>query len=127
MVLVIAVTVFNPLKTKQGADEYERMGRKHQLLGVFVFFFVGIYGGFIQAGVGFIMIAALTTINGFSLVKTNSAKVFVVLTYTLAAIVVFILEDKIDWTYGSVNKGDKWIKRVLLVTVFAMAIRLWFF
>ena len=91
---------------------------------------MGIYGGFIQAGIGFVMIAALTRINKFSLVKTNSAKVFVALVYTLAALIIFIIEDAIDWPHGlalalgnsiggwiasrwSVKKGDVWIKRFL--------------
>ena len=39
-------------------------------------FFIGIYGGFIQVGAGFMIIAALTTITGFNLVVTNSHKVF---------------------------------------------------
>ena len=88
------------------------------------------------------MIAALTSINGFSLVKTNSAKVFVALIYTLSAVAVFIYEEVINWEYGlvlavgnaiggwltsrwSVKKGDRWIKRILVVTVFGLAIKLW--
>ncbi|QSE99245.1 sulfite exporter TauE/SafE family protein [Fulvivirga lutea] len=142
MVGVVLLTVFNSKKTNTIIKE--NMSVKAQVLGVIVFFFVGIYGGFIQAGVGFIMIAALTGINGFSLVKTNSAKVFVALIYTLSAVAVFIYEDVINWTYGltlaagnaiggwltsrwSVKKGDKWIKRILVITVTALAIKLWFY
>lgn len=115
-----------------------------QLWGVIAFFFIGIYGGFIQAGVGFLTIAALTHINGFSLVKANFVKVFAALIYTSSALVVFIIEDKIDWTLGlvlavgnagggwiasrwSVEKGDKAIRIFLVVTVIALAIKLWFF
>jgi uncharacterized membrane protein YfcA len=142
MILVVLMTVFKPIKT--GELSVERMDRKSVIKGIIVFFFIGIYGGFIQAGVGFLMIAALTSINGFSLVKTNSAKVFVALIYTLSAVAVFIYEDVINWEYGltlafgnaiggwvasrwSVKKGDVWIKRILVVTVTALAIKLWFF
>ena len=142
MLLVVIMTIFNPFKKTQQIEEIMTFNRKALALGVF--FFIGIYGGFIQAGVGFLMIAALTSINGFSLVKTNSAKVFVALIYTSAAIIVFIIEDQINWEYGivlatgnslggwigsrwSVNKGDKWIKRFLVVTVVALAVKLWFF
>ena len=141
MVVVIVVTVFNPVKL---GVENERMGTKHKVMGILAFFGVGIYGGFIQVGVGFLIMAALTHINHFSLVKTNSAKVFIVFIYMMAALVVFMLEDKINWTYGlvlaignstgawiasrySVKKGDQWIKRFLLVMVVAMAVKLWFF
>ena len=135
-------TVFT--KKNKGQDVGERMDRKHIFIGILSFFFIGIYGGFIQAGVGFIIIAALTSINKFSLVKTNSAKVFVVMIYTLAALIIFIIEGKVDWGYGivlaignstgswtasrlSVKKGDKWIKWFIVVTVVALAIKLWIF
>jgi uncharacterized protein len=142
MVAVVLLTVFKPMKT--GEPEVERTDKRSTIIGIIVFFFIGIYGGFIQAGVGFLMIVALSSINGFSLVKTNSAKVFVALIYTLSAVAVFIYEDVINWEYGltlafgnaiggwltsrwSVKKGDVWIKRILVVTVTAMAIKLWFF
>jgi len=142
MVLVIIETLFkNKLKSQKTE---EKMDLKHQIIGVVSFFFVGIYGGFIQAGVGFIIIAALTNINGFSLVKTNALKVFIVLIYTVAALMVFIVQGQINWIYGgilaignslggwfasrwSVDKGDKVIRRILVVAVIILAVKLWFF
>jgi len=47
---------------------------------------IGLYGGFIQADVGFIILLALSSINHISLVKSNAIKVFVALVYTLAAV-----------------------------------------
>jgi len=142
MILVVLMIIFKPLKS--GVQEKEKLDPKSMVVGIIAFFFVGIYGGFIQAGVGFFIIAALTSINGFSLVKTNSAKVFVALIYSLSAVGVFVYEDVINWPYGlalalgtslggwvssrwSVKKGDKWIKRILVVVVISMAIKLWFF
>jgi len=142
IVIVVLFTVFT--RKNKGVEEAERMDRKHIIIGILSFFFIGIYGGFIQAGVGFIIIAALTTINKYSLVKTNSAKVFVVMIYTLAALIVFIVEGKVHWGYGivlaignstgswtasrlSVKKGDSWIKWFIVLTVIALAIKLWIF
>ncbi len=142
MILIAIVIVVRPLKNSTRQEE--RLDLKHQVIGVISFFGVGIYGGFIQAGVGFIMIPLLTTINRFSLVKTNSAKVFVALTYSLAALAVFIVEDVLNWGVGltlalgnaiggwigsrwSVAKGDIWIRRVLIVAIVGMSIKLWFF
>lgn len=140
MVGVVLITVFNPIKNPDAA--IERLGKKHQWIGIIIFFFVGIYGGFIQAGVGFLIMGALTFINKVSLVKANSIKVFVVLTYTISALIVFIVEGSINWIYGltlalgnmtgawvasrwSVRKGDKWIRWFMIVMVTAMAIKLW--
>ena len=142
MVGVVIMTIFNPFKT--GDTSNERLGMKEQIIGAISFFFIGIYGGFIQAGVGFIIMGSLTYINRLNLVKVNSIKVFVVFTYTFAALFIFIIEDKVDWLYGlilaignmtgawiasrwSVDKGDKWIKRFLVVMVTILAIKLWFF
>lgn len=142
MVLVVLAIVTG--KSKPGVVRKERMNTVSRITGALVFFFIGIYGGFIQAGVGFMIIAALTSINGFSLVKTNSVKVFVVLIYTIAALGVFIYEGKINWLYGlmlaignsagawfasrwSVDKGDKVVKVVLVIAVFGLAIKLWLF
>lgn len=142
MVLVVLATIFG--NHTNAAKDQERTDGRSVLIGIIAFFFVGIYGGFIQAGVGFIIMAALTSINRFSLVKTNSAKVLVVFIYTLSSLGVFVLEGVIDWYYGitlavgnsagawigsrwSVKKGDVWIKRFLVVMVIALAIKLWFF
>ena len=142
MVMVVLTIV---LQKKKGANGLaERMALKHKAAGVITFFFIGIYGGFIQAGAGFLIMAALVGINHFSLVKTNSAKVLIVLVYTLSSLVVFIYAGIIHWGYAiilalgsaiggwiasrwSVDKGDVWIKRLLVVMVIALAIKLWFY
>ncbi len=142
MILVVLNIVFNPFKKL--APSQEKLTRKSQWIGIITFFFVGIYGGFIQAGVGFIIIATLTSINGFDLVKTNSLKAIVIFIYTIAAVLVFILDDKVDYGMGltmaagnvtgawltsrwSTKAGDKVIKPFLLITVTCLAIKLWFF
>ncbi|MDN5200957.1 sulfite exporter TauE/SafE family protein [Fulvivirgaceae bacterium BMA10] len=142
MVLVVLNMIFRPFGKKGSLEE--NLSKKKQWYGVIAFFFVGIYGGFIQAGVGFIILAILTSINGLSLVKSNSIKVFVVFIYTFSAFVVFLLESKVNWQLGltmaagqtigawtasrlSVKSGDKWIRPVLIVTVVALSIKLWFF
>ncbi|WP_066629086.1 sulfite exporter TauE/SafE family protein [Labilibacter marinus] len=126
------------------ADQKERLDFKNRFIGVIVFFFVGIYGGFLQAGIGFVMILSLVKINRFSLLKTNAIKVTVALIYTISALAVFIWQDVVDWNVGltvavgsatggwlgshfSIKKGDVWIKRFLLVAIVVMAIKLWLF
>ena len=141
MIMVILMTVFKPSFTK---EIEESITKKKTITSVLVFFLIGIYGGFIQAGVGFLIIASLTGIHAFNMAKTNSIKVFVILIYTAAALIVFVIEDKVRWDYGltlamgnatggwiasrwSVGKSDRLIKVFLVVTVTALAIKLWFF
>ncbi len=139
MIAVLFLTLFNPTKKLQSDTANLSIVRK--IIGMLVFFFVGIYGGFIQAGAGFIIIAALTLTNGFDLVRTNAIKLFVVFFYTVSALFVFVQSGNVNWSLGltlavgnatgawigshwAVDKGDKWIRVVLVVAVLAFAIRL---
>lgn len=141
MLIVMAISIFKP---RLNLDPSEIINKKKTWMSVIAFFFLGIYGGFIQAGIGFLIIATLTSIHGFNMAKTNSIKVFVILCYTVAAVIVFYLEGKIRWEYGlilaagnsigawvgsrwSVGKSDKLIRLILLVMVIALSIKLWFF
>lgn len=140
IIAVVAYMLFGPKGKDIGA---ERNDRKTKVKGLIVFFLIGFYGGFIQAGIGYLIMASLTFINRFSLLKTNIAKVVIVLIYTLASIGVFIYEDLIRWDLGmamavgssiggyltsrwSVNKGDKWVRYFVMVTAIAFAFKLFF-
>ncbi|HVH97739.1 MAG TPA: sulfite exporter TauE/SafE family protein [Enhygromyxa sp.] len=58
---------------------------------------VGIYGGALQAAVGFLLIALLSGQLGYDLVRANSVKVTLVLAYTLVVLPVFVLADQVAW------------------------------
>jgi uncharacterized membrane protein YfcA len=142
MVVVVLIIVFKP-KMKI-AELQERLSGKYLWLSVIAFFFIGIYGGFINAGIGFVIILFLHYVNRLSLVRANATKVAIVFIYTLAALAVFVLNDKVIWKVGlvlalgnglgawfssriSVSKGDGYIKIFLVGMVIVMAIKLWFF
>lgn len=142
MIMVLFLIIFNPKRTL--TELVEKTTGKPLIVSIIIFFFLGIYGGFINAGIGFLMLLVLPYVNGLSLLKANAAKVFVAFVYTIAAVIVFALDDKIDYTLAiilsignvsgawfgsrwSVKKDDKVIKFFLVVTVFALAIKLWFF
>jgi uncharacterized membrane protein YfcA len=100
------------------------------------FFCVGVYGGFIQAGVGVLLIAAYVGLAGRDLVGANAGKVAVVALYTVPALVVFVLADKVVWLPGlllaassmagsylgawwALRFGDRGVRPVLVVGVLA--------
>lgn len=106
------------------------------------FFLAGIYGGFIQAGIG-LLVLALTTLAGFDLVRGNAVKVLAVLLQTLVALAVFLAAGQVRWVEGAVLavggllgslvgvrlavlKGHRWLKAVVTVTMVLFAIRLLF-
>ena len=142
MVAVVLIIVFKP---KINAKTLlERTTGKHLWISCLAFFLFGIYGGFINAGLGFILILFLHYFNHLSLVKSNATKAVVIIIYMSGALLVFILNDKVDWYMGfimaigtslgawfssrfSVAKGDGFIKIFLVVIVSFMAVKLWFF
>ena len=106
------------------------------------FLLVGIYGGFVQAGVGFIVLA-LTTHTGLDLVRGNAIKVLSILVLVVVSLILFAWQGKVDWLTGlilgagtllggqlgvklTILKGHKWIRIVVTITVILFAIKLWF-
>ena len=102
---------------------------------------VGFYGGFIQAGVGFLLMAALHRVMRLDLVQVNMHKVFIVGGFTLAALLVFLAHGKVWWIPGlclalgnsiggfigaqlTITRGETFIRRVLYAAVAAMAVKL---
>ena len=140
--VMIVVLVLILLRPTRHLGESKRLPvRPRRLIALAAFFFAGVYGGFIQAGVGFILIATLVALTGMDLVKVNSHKVFIVAIYTFFALGVFVLEGKVDWFAGAVlavgngtggwigsriqvDKGEQWIRVILVISVLAMAVRL---
>lgn len=70
---------------------------------VVIFFLIGVYGGFVQVGVGYFILAGVVLGAGYDLVKANAIKVWIVLLYTPLALIVFILHDQVHWTYGLIH------------------------
>lgn len=123
-----------------GSDEGSRPRLRGAAFPV-AFFFVGVYGGFVQAGVGF-LILALALLAGLDLVKGNALKVLVVLVFTPLSLWIFARAGKVDWGMGvalaggnllggllgthlTVLKGHAWVKRIVVVMIVLFAIRLW--
>ena len=103
--------------------------------------FAGVYGGFIQAGVGFILMALLHRLLRLDLVRVNMHKVFVVGIYTVASIIVFLGRDKLDWAAGGllalghvaggwlgahvqISRGEKVIRVVFAIAIIATIVGL---
>ena len=76
------------------------MGERPSILQLVVFFFIGMYGGFLQAGVGIFLLAGLVLGIGYDLVRANAVKVLIVLAFTISALIVFMLNDQVRWGMG---------------------------
>ena len=106
-----------------------------------LFFAIGVYGGFIQAGVGIFLLAGLVLRAGRNLVGANAVKNLLVLIFTAAALVVFVINDQVQWKLGlllalgqgagawvaarmAIAHGAKFVHWVLIVILVLSAIAL---
>lgn len=141
MLIMLILILWNPVKNLK--FNQKKLSSRRKIVSAFVFFLIGVYGGFIQAGVGIIIIASLSLLTGFSLVKINSLKVFVVGIYIFSSLSIFIFNGKVDWMTAlilalgngtgsflasslAVEKGEKLVKAVLTASVFLMALYLFY-
>ncbi len=106
-----------------------------------VMFGLGFYGGFIQVGIGFLLMISLHRILKLSLLYVNLHKVFIVFFYTIPALIVFAITGNVNWFYGislaagtsigawwsakvAVKKGENVIKVVLIIAIIIMSVKL---
>lgn len=141
MVLATLWILWDPLSRRRSAAPGGVPRGRRRAAFAAAFFAVGVYGGFVQAGIGFLL-AAVATWAGLDLVRGNALKVLVVLLLTPLSLAIFAWSGRVDWLVGlplaaghllgalagvrwTVLKGHVWIKRFLTVTVIAFAIKLW--
>jgi uncharacterized membrane protein YfcA len=101
LLVMFVLLLFKPaLWVREKAERLK--SPKSNLINGLIFFAIGIYGGFIQAGVGLFLLAALVLGAGYDLVRANALKVLMVLSFTIMALAVFINAGQVAWSYGLV-------------------------
>ena len=104
----------------------------------------GLFGGFIQIGVGFIIMPALRCSLGLDLVRVNMHKTFVIGAYTVVALLIFSAQAQLLWLLGlclaagnslgawisahtQIRAGEDYIRGVLNAVLLAFIVKLLFF
>jgi uncharacterized membrane protein YfcA len=131
--------IWRPVGSPQNRAADPPDGSKRWLL-MGAFFVLGLYSGFIQAGIGFLFLALMSA-NGLDLVRANAFKAPLILAFTGLAVLIFARSGLLDWVAGltlaagqffgaklgvhlQVLKGQVWVRRVLTVAIVAFALRL---
>lgn len=111
-----------------------------------LFFVIGLYGGFIQIGIGIMVIFAVHLVSDSDLIESNYLKLVIILIYTFPTTLYFIFEGKILWvpalalTVGQIigavlagifsnvaRSAEHWIRRLLVVMIIATLVKVLFF
>ncbi len=143
MLVVVLVTIFfNPTKWLREKSEVRK--ERPELFVLLLFFAIGIYGGFIQVGVGVFLVTALVLGVGYTIVHANAVKLIFVLALNIVALAVFIrLSVEINLWMGAlmavgqslgawaavrfavtVKDANRWVRYLLIVVVIYSILRL---
>lgn len=98
MILMLIVILIEPNRWLREHSEV-KPGRPPLWILV-LFFILGIYGGFIQAGIGVFLVAAMVLGCGYNLVDANGIKLILILGFTAVAVIVFAAGSQIHWGIG---------------------------
>ena len=111
---------------------------------VIIFFFIGIYGGFIHVGVGYFILMGLVLGLGYDLVKGNAMKNFLVLIYIPFTLLIFVINGQVRWDYGlthsigniigayiaskwAIEWGVNFVRWVMIVIIFLSSLQMFGF
>ena len=144
MVVMLVVLTVNPKRWLRESDPSTRNNRS--IGSLLAYFAIGIYGGFIQAGVGIFLLLTLVMVSKYSLKEANGVKLLVVLGFAIPTLVVFVLNNQVHFAYGlamaifqsigavvgvqcatRIPNANVWIHRLLIVILMAAATKIFFF
>ena len=138
MVLMTLATFLKPGRMLQKRAIDYSPGRWAAIVAAF--FGIGLYGGFIQAGVGFLILSAML-LTGYDFVAGNATKTFTILIFTFVSLLIFMVKGMVQYAPGlalglgsmvgavlgakvTVQKGNVFIQRFVVVTVLLFAVLL---
>lgn len=134
----VAVSLFIPKSKK---NDYLDTITDFPLLAYPLMVLVGFYAGFIQVGIGFLLMAIMSGVLNLKMKRVNMHKVFIVFINTIPTMIIFIITDNIDWVTGiilsigaslgawwsakiSLKIDEKYVKLILFIAITSMAIKL---
>lgn len=106
-----------------------------------LFFFMGVYAGFLHLGIGYGVLASIVLGAGYDLVKANAIKLLIILIWTPVTIYVFYVHGQIALWYGlilgvgnflgafiasrmAVKNGTGFVRWVIVLVIIATSLHL---
>ena len=138
---IVMIGVIVSMLIPQSKLQISTSGERKSWLIYPVMFAIGFYGGFIQVGVGFLIMAALYHLLRIDLIRVNMHKVFITMIYTVPTLLIFIWSGNVDWLLGlslaagtsiggwwavrfSIKGGERVIRYIMVLAIFIIALKL---
>jgi len=96
MIVMAALIAFR--KETMIAEEGPPVPLREKPRAIVGLFFTGLYGGFLQAGVGFLLLAVLVGSLRHDFIGANAIKLVVVLAFATVAFLIFVIAGHVSWT-----------------------------
>ncbi|MEN8138538.1 MAG: sulfite exporter TauE/SafE family protein [Bacteroidota bacterium] len=138
-IIMIIMVIFIFLRPNRWLlNKQELIDKKVSIWQYILFFFIGIYGGFLHVGIGYFLLASIVLGAGYNLVKANAIKILIVMMYVPFSLAVFIWNDQVNYKYGlilsignvigayvaskyAITRGAEFVRWVILVVVLLTA------
>jgi len=98
MLVMMIVILYKPQRWLKGKVELQN--KKISFGQIILFFFIGIYGGFLHMGVGYALLAGIVLGAGYDLVKANAIKVLIIFIWSPVILLVFLINGQVNLYYG---------------------------
>ena len=106
-----------------------------------IFLLIGFYGGLVQVGTGFLLLAGLHLVKRQDLISANATKLLITMIYSVVAVGILAYHGKIFWHYApalivggclgsyvschlAIKKGEGFAKVLLLIAVVMSVVKL---
>lgn len=97
MLLLLFTMLYKPAKWARPTD----VGKSHKsILNWILIFLVAVYGGFLQMGIGIMLLSLLVLVAHYSLRDANIIKLVLALLFVLPAFIVFVVNGDLEWLPG---------------------------
>lgn len=134
MIVLLFIVLLNPKKWL--INQLPDSKRVKRWSNVLLFFLIGIHGGFVQAGVGVLLLTALVMSAGYGVIHGNGVKLLIVLAFTIPIFPLFVYYGQVHWFVGGLmavgqsigalvatrfavryENANIWVRRLLIVVI----------
>jgi len=136
---IVALSLLVPSGTKPIESDKLPAGGVIAWLALFG---AGLYGGFIQAGVGFILVAIVSGVLHYDLLRSNALKLVCTSIFSGVALIIFALQGQVLWVTGivlalgsvlgalasvrfAINVDESVLRSILVIMVLTSCIAAW--